>query len=133
MKYQENNYIVLSDKNEIRSLINGFIFISSNEALKKSLINFSNKKGAFTSYIGFNFYDELDDYDKVGRAINKDTILFTAESPAVEESCEAYLSFDEFYRYLEDGINQMIINYPEKYNTLEIRDSLKGVKKSFGI
>ncbi|MHC5218562.1 ribonuclease toxin immunity protein CdiI [Enterococcus sp. LJL128] len=126
-------YTVLTDKKEISQLIYEFFSIFSNEGLQGALKNFTQKKGFGIEYVSFMFNDEIDESFQAYGVLKDSQVLFSVDQPAATEDCEAYLSFEEFYEYIETAINRVIKDGHEKYDEPEISRLLGKVKKALDI
>ena len=129
----EDNYRILTNKDEIQELTTGFIFFQSNKGLLETLKNFSEKRGSSIEFVGFLFKNEMDKFGQAYENLADDQVLLSADYPAASEDCEAYLNFDEFYQYFESGFDSLVKEYPDRYNEPEIRKALKALRESLGI
>jgi len=130
----EDDYKILTDKNEIQELTTNFIFLQSNKRLLDILHNyFSERKGFSTEFLGFMFKNELEEFDQSYENMTDNQVLLSADYPAAVEDCEAYLNFDEFYQYFEDGFNKLVNEFPDRYNELEVRQALEKVKEALRV
>lgn len=124
---------VLTNRQEIEELAYGFMWIMSNKRMQEALKAFASKIGYSQEYTGFHFKDSLDECDEAYDKLDDKHILFSIDYPAADEDCEAYLSFEEFYEYIETAINKVLEDGYEEYDEDEIRRLLKEVKIGLGI
>lgn len=128
-------YKILTDKQEIEDLAYGFVWIMSNVKLQRALKNFAKKEGFGEEFIGFLFNDEIDESFEAYGVLKDNQVLFSIDEPAAREDCEAYLTFEDFYNYLETAINRVIKDghEHEPYDEPEIKRLLQKVKVGLGL
>ncbi|MGC6770060.1 hypothetical protein ACYSNR_07260 [Enterococcus sp. LJL128] len=124
---------VINDKSEIEKYVYSFFFCISDIQLQRILSRFARKEGFGEEFMGFLFSDEIDESFHAYGKLKNNQILFSIDQPAANEDCEAYLSFEEFYKYIETAINRVIQDGYEKYDELEIRKLLAKVKQALNV
>ena len=62
-------------------------------------------------------------------------ILISFDYPAAEEDCEAYVTFEEFYNYLEKSFQRVLntVEGNELYDSFQINQLLEKVKMAVEI
>jgi len=133
MSFSIDEYKEITNKEDIYKIVHGFMFMKSNKSLNDTLDRFSQKKGQSSDYIIINFKNDLSQYDDPKNKVAENQVLLSADEPAVDEACEAILSFSDFFDYIEKSVSTMLSTYPEKYNKAEIKRSLDIFKESLGI
>ena len=124
----EEEYMLITDKNEVDALMLTYFIIVDRSYLKRALENFSKKEGFGIEFISFLFEDDLDEYDhsKLLKPLDDRHVLLTADKLAVDENSEAYISFENLYEYLKERVNAVIAeDSSEKDGLLELLLSVK--------
>ncbi|MGX7418095.1 hypothetical protein ACWOFR_04740 [Carnobacterium gallinarum] len=121
-------YILITDKNEVDALMLTYFIMVDRSYLKRAFENFSKKEGFGIEFISILFKDDLDEYDhsKLSKPLDDRHVLLTADKPAADENCEAYISFENLYEYLQERVNVVIAeDSSEKEELLELLLSVK--------
>lgn len=124
----EEEYMLITDKNEVDSLMLTYFIMVDRSYLKRALENFSKKEGFGIEFISILFKDDLDEYDhsKLLKPLDDRHVLLTADKPAADENSEAYISFENLYEYLQKRVNAVIAeDSSEKDELLELLLSVK--------
>ncbi|PLS35206.1 hypothetical protein CYV26_07415 [Carnobacterium maltaromaticum] len=124
----EEEYMLITDKNEVDSLMLTYFIMVDRSYLKRALENFSKKEGFGIEFVSILFKDDLDEYDhsKLLKPLDDRHVLLTADKPAADENSEAYISFENLYEYLQERVNAVIAeDSSEKDELLELLLSVK--------
>ena len=132
---------LITDKKEIEQLVDNFIGYLPNNQLIRNLTHLSKGNECRYHCHSFSFKKDFHECEQymLQQPMTERTILVSASYPAVEEDCEAYVSFEEFYEYLEKSIHKALIRGylkpegREPYDKSEIHKLLKKCKVVFGL
>lgn len=135
---------VITNNKEIQKFVEQYFGFMSEEKMEYTLEKFAKKEGIGSECVVFLFNNEVHEAYQIYGLLGDNRILFAIDYPAAEENCEAYLTFDQFYRCLEETINKVLKKgyreynkekgYVEKkeYNKDKIISLLGKVKKGLG-
>lgn len=117
-------YKLVNDYEEIEVLLEDiFTEINMRKRMKEVLHNFSLREGCVFERKAILFKNDLDEYDlsQLKIPLDDDQVLIEIDSIAstINEDSQAYLTFKEFYSYLEKNIGKYIIQ-DDEINTLLI-------------
>ncbi len=112
-------YKLVNDYEEIEILLEDiFTEINMRKRMKDVLQNFSLKEGCVVERKAILFKNDLDENDLAQLKIPLDDyhVLIEIDSIAstINEDSQAYLTFEEFYSYLERNIGKYIVQEDEK-------------------
>ncbi|KGR85312.1 hypothetical protein [Lysinibacillus odysseyi] len=112
-------YKLVNDYEEIEILLEDiFTEINMRKRMKDVLQNFSLKEGCVVERKAILFKNDLDENDLAQFKIPLDDyhVLIEIDSIAstINEDSQAYLTFEEFYSYLERNIGKYIVQEDEK-------------------
>lgn len=136
---------IITDSKEIQRLMNQSFAFTSENGLKSKLNSLAKKEGIGLEYGEILFNNEVDEQYQCYGILGDNRILFALYKPVVMEDCESYLTFDQFYRHLEEAVSNTLegtyfkYNIEKKsaekteYNKDEIRKLLKKVKEGLGL
>lgn len=136
---------IVTDANKIRKLMDQSFAFTSEDSLEDKLNSLAKKEGIGLEYVEILFNNELDEEYQCYGELGDDKILFALYSPAVAEDCEAYLTFSQFYEYLENAVSNTLkgtyfgyniekrCTERRKYNKDKIINLLEKVKKGLGL
>ena len=133
------NYKLITDKKEVEKLLDNFFRTQLNYRLIEALTHLSKGNGCSEEYHSIDFKHELDEYDlsMLHQPMKDRHILVSAFYPVVEEDCAAYISFEEFYEYLEKVIHQVLKKGVPKgfqiFDEIEILRLLRKTKVALGL
>lgn len=107
-------YKIVNDFEEIKVLLKDiFTEISMRKRMKEVLQNFSLKKGCVVERKAICFRADLDEYDLSQLKIPLDNfhvlIEVDAIASSINQNSQAYLTFLEFYEYLEKNIENYVV------------------------
>ena len=126
-------YHILTEPSDKKIILDDMFFEISNRksSIERSLKNFSKEQGYVVEGKGINFQGDLDEYDlsQLPFPLEEHHILIGAEAgySSLGFECEGYMTFSEFYGYLEE----ILPRYVEM--TDEIKDLMLDVKKGLGL
>ena len=119
---------LITDKKEVEKVVNNFFSSYLKGRLTRGLTYLSKKHSFGEDYQSFSFKHSLDEYDMsmLQKPMTDRHILVFVDYPAAEEDCEAYISFEDFYEYLEKAIHQVLKrSVPEGFERLDKNEILQ--------
>ena len=122
------NYKLITEKKGVERLVDDIFSTPWNSRLVKGLTQLSNGNGYRKEYQSIEFKHELSEYElnMLQQPMPARHILVSASYPAAEEDCEAYISFEDFYKYLEKSIHQVLKrSAPEGFESLDKNEILQ--------
>ena len=105
-------YIILEKVEDKKTILDDIFFEIScrKQGIKRAMQKFSNREGYVVEGKAICFRNDLDEYEfsKLKIPLDEEHILLEADSnySSIAENSQAYLTFEEFYSYLESNIER---------------------------
>ncbi|MDM5154710.1 hypothetical protein QUF88_12975 [Bacillus sp. DX1.1] len=127
---------LIVDFKEIKVLLDDIFWeLTVRNRLIDALKDFKNKEGYDIGGKAILFRDDLDEYDlaHLPKTLDDRHVLIDvdAATSSVNEDSQGYLSFEEFYVYLEKRVEKVISSQPDEKE--ELTELLLEVKKGLEV
>jgi len=125
-----SDYLVITDSHKIDELMEVYFYAIGEKNFFKALRNFSNKEGFGVEYTRILFQDDLDDDEEEYEVLANRKVVVIIEYPIEKQDTEIFLTFEEFYIYLEKQGKKTIKEHSELES---IKEMLREVKQTLEI